>query len=396
MISVEEALDLILQTEKDFGTEEVSLIQSAGRILAQDVVADRDFPPYNRVMMDGIAINSAAYRSGTRTFEIEKVQAAGMTKQVLSDVGNCIEVMTGSVVPANTDIVIPYEQCEITEGKVSLKGDDATVMQNVHLQGTDCKKGDLLVERGSRITPARTGIMASVGLASVRVIRFPKITICSTGDELVDVSEQPQPHQVRRSNVYMLAAALLSEGIQAQTVHLPDNHEHMLHEIAFLLTKNDAILFSGAVSKGKFDYLPSVLEQLGMQSLFHTVAQRPGKPFLFGKFSAGPLVFGFPGNPVSTFVCYHQFFKKWLHKCLHVKTSDGPVVLDREVKFKPPLSYHVLVRITNRDGILFASPVTGSGSGDLVTLSQADGLITLPPTRDQFLKGELFELNLLH
>src|SRR5215203_2072557 len=120
MISVEEALDLILQTEKDFGIEEVSLLQSVGRILAQDVVADRDFPPYNRVMMDGIAIDSQAYHTGTRTFEIEKVQAAGMVKQLLSAPRNCIEVMTGSVLPANTDIVVPYEQCEITEGKANI------------------------------------------------------------------------------------------------------------------------------------------------------------------------------------------------------------------------------------------------------------------------------------
>lgn len=148
MLSFEEALGLVLKNQVDFGTEEINLLTSAGRILAQDVIADRDFPPYNRVMMDGIAINSKMYTTGIRTYKIEKIQAAGSPQQKLENNFNCIEVMTGAVLPANTDIVIPYEQCELTEGAATIKADQVSAMQHVHLQATDSKKGELLLKKG--------------------------------------------------------------------------------------------------------------------------------------------------------------------------------------------------------------------------------------------------------
>ncbi|GEO09579.1 molybdopterin molybdotransferase MoeA [Segetibacter aerophilus] len=394
MISVQKALNLILEQQRGFGTEEVPLLQSAGRVLAEPVFADRDFPPYNRVMMDGIAINGEAFERGIRKFTIENIQAAGDPQKKLENNGNCLEVMTGAILPANTDVVVPYEQCEIAEGIAIVKAETVITMQNVHLQGTDSKRGELLLEKWERITPAMIGIMASVGLSQVKVLRLPKITICSTGDELVDVSEQPDAHQVRRSNVYMLAAALLSEGIHADTVHLPDDPTRMSSEIASLSNSNDVVLFSGAVSKGKFDYLPTVLQELGMQQAFHTVAQRPGKPFLFGTIK-NTLIFGFPGNPVSAFVCYHQFFKQWLHQCMRFNTTKQFAALATDVHFKPALSYHLLVTLLNNNGKIVATPITGSTSGDLVTLTKAEGIITLPPDRDYFKEGEVFELNLL-
>lgn len=395
MISVEVALQLVLAQQKDFGVEEVDLLSATGRILAQPVFADRDFPPYDRVTMDGIALNASAYNAGIRSFEIEKMQAAGSPRQTLENNNHCIEVMTGAVLPINTDLVIPYEQCEIQERIATVTASQIVAMQHVHLQGTDGKKGELLLEKWARITPAMIGVMASVGLSRVQVVRLPKITICSTGDELIDLSQQPAPHQVRRSNVYMLAAALLAEGIHAATIHLPDNPEEMADQITPILHSNDVVLFSGAVSKGKFDFLPMVLDKLRMQLIFHTIAQRPGKPFLFGKFTTGPLIFGFPGNPVSTFVCYHQFFKKWLHQCLQYKHSKHFAALTSDVLFNPALSYHLLVKVENSEGIILATQVTGSSSGDLVSLCKADGILTLPADRNHFMKGEVFEMNLL-
>ncbi len=395
MISAEEALRLILANQKDFGIEEIPLLLSSQRILAQDVFADRDFPSFDRVMMDGIAINTSAYNKGIRTFAIEKIQAAGSPQQTLDNITRCIEVMTGAVLPINTNAVIPYEQCEITEGIATIHAEHISAFQSVHRQGIDSKEGDLLIEKWKRITPAMIGIMASAGLSIVQVVRLPKATICSTGDELIDVSAQPEPHQVRRSNVYMLAAALSAEGIHSDTVHLADNPEQMTASITALISSNDVLLFSGAVSKGKFDYLPQVLQQLGMQLVFHTIAQRPGKPFLFGKFTNGTLIFGFPGNPVSTFFCYHQFFKKWLHQSMHHKPIKHFTRLASEVIFEPALSYHLLVQILNDNGTVTATPVNTSTSGDLVMLIKAEGIITLPADRDYFKEGEVFEVNLL-
>lgn len=396
MLSYQEALQIVFKNQKDFGTEEVSLLQSVGRTLARNVFADRDFPPYNRVMMDGIAINFAAFNEGLRNYKIEKIQAAGSPQVVLENKENCIEVMTGSILPFNTDVVIAYEQCEIKERIATIQVNELRVMQNVHLQGTDSKKQDLLVEKWNKITPAAIGILASVGLSTVTVLKQPKITICSTGDELIDVTEQPQAQQVRRSNVYMLAAALISENIIANTIHLPDDSELMTSAIAALVKSNDVIMFSGAVSKGKFDYLPVVLEKLGMQQIFHTVAQRPGKPFLFGKFSNDALVFGFPGNPVSTFVCYQQFFKRWLHNCMQNKQQLQFVTLAEEIVFKPALSYHIIGQLINNNGKMLFHPLSGSTSGDQVTLLQADSIITLPPHKTYFNAEDVFEVNVLN
>ena len=169
----------------------------------------------------------------------------------------------------------------------------------------------------------------------------------------------------------------------------------MTAEISKIVNSSDVILFSGAVSKGKFDYLPSVLEKLGMERIFHTIAQRPGKPFLFGKFNSGALIFGFPGNPVSTFVCYHQYFKRWLHQSIHYKTARHFAMLAADVNFKAALAYHLMVQIKNDNGTVRATPVNGSTSGDLVTLTKAHGLITLPADTELFKEGEVYEVNVL-
>ena len=395
MISAEEALRLVLENTVDVGTEIVDLLKSTGRILAQDVLADRDFPPFDRVMMDGISLQFSTFKKGVRTFPIEKIQAAGAAQQILENDKNCIEVMTGAILPVNTNTVIPYEQCEISEGQATIIIGDAVPMQNIHRKGVDCSSGELLINKGEEITPAIIGIMATVGLSKVEVRRMAKVVICSTGDELIDINDKPELHQMRRSNVYMLAAALQNEGIFASTIHLPDHAETMIEGIRELLGVNDVIMLSGAVSKGKFDFLPEVLAQLGMEKIFHQVAQRPGKPFLFGRFTNGPVIFGFPGNPVSTFVCFHQFFKPWLHSSIHFSSKKRYAHLVTNVHFKPALTNHLLVKITDEKGQSIATPLSGSGSGDLITLTKAEGIICLPPDRSEFNKGEAFELNIL-
>src|SRR4051794_22127709 len=187
MITVNEALALITTYARDFGVEEVPLLQSAKRILARDVIADRDFPPYHRVTMDGIAINTKAFDGGKRDFYIEAVQAAGAPLQVLRDEHNCIEVMTGAVLPDGTNAVIPYEDCIIKDGVAGIQSTAVKQYQNVHLQGNDSKTGTVLIQQNTTITPAHIGIMATVGLAKVPVYKLPVVAICSTGDELVDI-----------------------------------------------------------------------------------------------------------------------------------------------------------------------------------------------------------------
>ncbi|KAA8485865.1 molybdopterin molybdotransferase MoeA [Arcticibacter tournemirensis] len=389
MISVQEALEKIESFKKDFGTEEVSLSDALHRILAEDIQADRDFPPYDRVTMDGIAINVTSFEQGRRSFALEKIQAAGDRVQVLDDPHKCIEVMTGAVLPQSTDGVIPYEDILIGEGKAFIKADTVRKFQNVHLRGTDSKAGSLLIEKGVRINASHIGVLASTGKNKVVVKRTPTVAVCSTGDELVDVEATPEPFQVRRSNVHMIASALMTEGIRAEVFHFPDDKFILTDGLKAIVKQFDVLLLSGAVSKGKFDFLPEVLLSLGLNTVFHRVAQKPGKPILFGSFESGKLVFGFPGNPVSTFVCYHLYFRYWLCQSLETPVVYVPVRLAEPVAFKPRLSYHLMVSLRNIAGVLEAVPVTGSGSGDLTGLVKAEGFVTLPAEEDVFEAGKL-------
>jgi molybdopterin molybdotransferase len=391
MISVQKALELILERSLPQKNEEVDLLDALGRVLAEPVKADRDAPPFHRVTMDGIAIHSSAPAKNP-SFKIENIQPAGKAQLNLSDRKNCIEVMTGAILPNNTDCVIPYEQIKIADGVAFLQSKEHEPYQNVHLRGTDAQKGDIILTKGQNITPAIIGALASVGVSRVKVRKLPKIAICSTGDELVDLDQEPEIHQIRKSNAYMLQAALLDLGITPELLHLRDDKEEMIKEMATLVKNFDVLLFSGAVSKGKYDYLPMVLQELGMNKIVHGVAQRPGKPFLFGTFSHS-IVFGFPGNPASTFVCFHTYFKPWLRKHLNLPGRTCTAVLDEEILFKKPLTYHLLANISIKEGSLVASPVKSSGSGDLVHLALADAVISLPPEREIFHAGEIFPIN---
>ena len=394
MISVTEALQIVTAQVKSFAIEEVDLLQATGRILAQPIVADRDFPPFDRATMDGIAIGSRAFGQDVRQFNIVDVQAAGHPQKVLSNRGNCIEIMTGAMLPIGADVVIRYEDLTIIDNIAKVNLDAVTPYQNVHLQGTDKKAGELLVAAGVKITPAIVAIMASVRLAKVEVYTLPRVAVCSTGDELVAVTEQPQAHQIRRSNSYMLLAGLQQEGIIADQYHLPDEPETMARQIKEMIDQYDVLLFSGAVSKGKFDFLPQVLQQLGMETLFHSIAQKPGKPLLFGKFNNGALAFGFPGNPVSTWVCYQLYFKAWLYQSLGIKQPIVKAALNKVILFKPALTQHVLVSLSNQEGKMVATPVDTSTSGDMVNLMQAEGFISLPAEQESFAEGTLFEVQL--
>lgn len=395
MISTEEALKHISAYYKNFGTTNVPLLEANGRVLAENVVATRDFPPFNRVTMDGIAINSMAFNIGNRLFPIEKTQAAGQPVQRLENEKQAVEVMTGAILPQNTDVVIPYEDCILEDGTAAIHTNEIRHFQNVHRQGSDSKAGDILLKKGNLITSGMIGILASEGLTIVPVLALPKVAVCSSGDELVDLHEIPQPWQIRRSNCYVLAACLKKENISAGLHHIPDEPVEMEEQLSELIKNQDVILFSGGVSKGKFDFLPGVLQKLGMQKVFHGVAQKPGKPFLFGVFENGTIAFCFPGNPVSSFVCYQYYFKRWLYGSLGIQTPEMKVFLSKEVHFKPPLSYHLLVKLSYQDGITVATPVENSGSGDLIHLAEAEGILTLPANKELFKKNELYDLLIL-
>ena len=392
MITSNKALQLILNQTENFGSEQIDFKNSIGRILKEDIVADRDFPPFNRASMDGIAITVEPFNKGIRNFKIEGVQAAGSPQLTLKNPNNCIEVMTGAMAPVNSEAIIPYELLEIKDGIAKVNTNDIKYFQNIHRKGLDRKKEDILIKKQTVISPAEIGVLATVGKTTVQVAKNPKVMLISTGDELVEINQTPADYQIRRSNIHTLVSILERINIKADTIHIADDKPMLKQKIDSILENYDVLLFSGAVSKGKFDYLPEILEELGVEKLFHKVSQRPGKPFWFGK-KERKTIFAFPGNPVSTFVSCMKYFYPWFQKSTGVSYKNKNfAILAKDFNFTPDLTYFLQVRLENKNGQLLAHPIAGHGSGDLANLIDNDAFIELPTGKQLFNKGEVFPL----
>lgn len=393
MLSVAEAEKIILQNAFSPASEEVELTNSLGRILGEELVADRDFPPFDRVTMDGIAICHAEWDKGRRQFAIEGVQAAGAPQLTLSDPANCLEVMTGAMLPNGADTVVRYEDLQIENGMATVSHGIVHFRQNIHFQGIDRRAGDVIMQKGRKIGPAEIAVAATVGKTKISVARLPRTAIVSTGDELVEVGKTPLPHQIRSSNVFALQALLENEfKMASQILHFPDDKGAIARGLEKILHEFEIVILSGAVSEGKFDFVPQVLDALGVEKCFHKVSQRPGKPFWFGKMGSRAVIFALPGNPVSAFLCACRYLLPFLRKSLG-ETPRLPemAVLAAQVSFKPALTYFLPVRLTwANEGVMQGRPLPGHGSGDLANLSDADGFLELPLERDVFQAGEAF------
>lgn len=389
MITVSEAQQIIHQTQRSFGVETVKLSQALGRVLREPLQADRDFPPFDRSIRDGIAISYQAFAEGRRSFDIAGTAPAGSPQAILRDPHTCMEIMTGAMLPQGADTVIQYEDVHIVDGTASIHLDALTLGQYIHPQGQDRKAHSMIVQAGTLLSPAELGIAATVGQDHLTVARLPRTVIVSTGDELVSVDQTPLPYQIRRSNSYTLQATLARWGVNAELAHLPDEPKAIESQLQVMLKEFDLIMLSGGVSKGKFDFLPTSLQTLGAEQHFHKVKQRPGKPLWFGSHPSGPVVFALPGNPVSSFMCTIRYILPWLTVSLGLEGSTPTYArLAKEVSFKPDLTYFVQVQAyTDREGQLWAKPIEGHGSGDLANLVEVDGFLELPQGPNLFAEG---------
>ncbi len=393
MITVREAENIIMQQVADYGTQQVPLTAATGYTLAEDIITDRDLPPWHRPTVDGIAISYAAYEAGIRGYTIIATLAAGADPIDINTPTECVEIMTGGPLPETTDTVIRYEDVTIINGIATINITNVKKSQNIHRRGKDKLRGDVVAVRGTLITPALISIAASAGKSMLTVKKPPRIVIITTGNELVDVHEQPTPFQIRRSNNHTIAATLQPYHIASDMLHIPDDPAITKEQIASALSSYDVILLSGGVSMGKYDYVPQVLAELSVATLFHKVQQRPGKPFWFGRHTNGVLVFAFPGNPVSVFMCLHRYFIPWLQASLSILSSSKYAVLDKDINFAIPLQYFAQVNVTvNEQGQLSAMPIEGNGSGDFANLLDSNAFMELPLEKDQFKKGEAYQI----
>jgi len=386
MITAKEASKLIKENLPCFGDDYIGIENAHGYILQEDLFADRDYPPFHRVMMDGIALNLADIKQNINIYQISGVAPAGSPIKQLENSGECLEVMTGAILPQGANLVIPYEDIVI-EGEVAKINLDNEYVenQNIHLLGSDLKQGENILSGNKFIAGPHIGIAASIGKSKLVVNKRPRINIISTGDELVGIDEIPKEYQIRRSNSQALKASLNLFGFnEVELSHINDNLEDI--EKHFLAAKNsfDILIYSGGVSKGKFDFLPSFWEEKGVQKIFHRVSQRPGKPLWFGVDKKSmTTVLGLPGNPISSLVCLHRYF---------IPLKEIFVELTEEIIFKNKLTYFMPVKIEySKDAKVLAIPVRSKNSGEFSILADTDGFIELPLERDVFLKGECFQ-----
>jgi molybdopterin molybdotransferase len=370
--------------------ESLPLAQCAGAVLRENIYAERDQPPFDRVAMDGIAVNSAGAR-GMRRLRVQGMQPAGAPPMSLADRTSCIEVMTGAVLPIDCDAVIPVEQIQMHGNEAEIaEGVTVEPWQNVHRRGSDTRQGALLLSAGTRLTAPEIAIAASAGMPRIRVSSQPAIVVISTGNELVEPGEPILPHQVRRSNAYAIVAALRRQGFQrVADEHLMDDADELRARLRFHLDTHDVLIMSGGVSMGKLDLVPSVLQELGVHLVFHKVAQRPGKPLWFGVTDSGNAVFALPGNPVSTLVCLARYVVPALFSAMGQKLSPPEkVAIGSPLTISSSLAVFMPIRLEGDEwGRPWAIPVPTNGSGDFTALAGTDGFVELPPGPNTYPKG---------
>ena len=356
----------------------VALRDAAGCVLQQSVRAERDQPPFDRAAMDGIAVSS---RSHARTFRIAGIQAAGAAPLTVSGIDDCAEIMTGAMLPTGCDCVIPVERLTLADGHARLADDVAlTPWLNVHRRGVDCRADVEVLRPGMLLGPPEVAVLASAGLLHVRVARAPRIVAISTGNELVEPGQPIADWQIRRSNVYAVSAALKLRGFaRVADDHLLDDERQLRERLARHLDEADVLVLSGGVSMGKFDFVPRVLAELGVQQIFHKIAQRPGKPMWFGvrsTTSGGKAVYALPGNPVSTLACLARYVAPGLRAAMGLNAPNPAIVrLTQGYRGLANLATLLPVKLDGSNG---AQPRPTHGSGDFTSLIGSDGFVELP------------------
>jgi molybdopterin molybdotransferase len=390
VLTVAEALDRILSVMAELPAEPVDTSAATGRVLRQVVEAERDQPPFDRVMMDGIAIRHTDLAQGDNNFPIQDTQMAGDAAVELT-AGQCVEIMTGASLPMNADCIIPVERISVVDGVATLEdGYQAEARQFIHARASDHAAGTHLLTPGTRISPLDIAVIATAGLTDIKVSRLPRVRLVSTGNELVAAGAPIEPHQVRLSNGPAIQALLAKHGYtDCMQDHLVDERSVLRERIAEHLSEADVMILSGGVSMGKADYVPEILAELGVKVSFHRISQRPGKPMWFGSGPDGQAVFALPGNPVSALVCCRQYVIPALAKS-SAETARLPefASLAADITFNPALTCFQPVRlISNAAGQLLAMPVKTNTSGDFAALSGTDGYVELALEQTLFSAG---------
>jgi len=391
MISADQALQIVLENAAPLGVERIPIVEAASRVLAEDISSPRDIPGFDNSAMDGYAVRAAdlaraSEASPVKLTVIETVGAGKMPTRRIS-AGEAVRTMTGAPIAEGADAIVPVEW---TRGGGTVVEFLAAPEKGASIRprGEDLRLGEPVISAGKTLKPADLGMLASVNRAMVEVIRRPRVAIVATGDELVDVDERAAAAQVVNSSSYSLAGAIREAGAEAVILKIArDDAREIRNRLAEAMTF-DVVLSTGGVSVGQFDHVTGALDELGMRQRFHGVAQKPGRPLKFGTVGYRP-IFGLPGNPVSTLVCFYLYARPAILKMSGMRRVGLPRIEARcavDIKLAKDLTEFVRVRLERGADGWLATPTGSQQSGILSSLSRADGLL-VGPSSETLLKA---------
>lgn len=396
MISVDEALRIVLKKGKKLLPRKVKLENAAGLCLAESIKSDLNMPPFNRSAMDGYAVIAKDIKPPVDLDVIESIRAGYNPKKKVGR-GQAAKIMTGSVVPKGADTVIKVEETKSLDNdrkvrilKETKKG------ANIARKGEDVRFGKIVLSKGTRIRAQEVGILAAVGANYVKVHSTPGIGIISTGDELVDIKRKPKPWQIRNSNSHSLAAQARQIVTDVDILGKVNDNKSEIRKLIQKGLKKDILILSGGVSMGEYDLVGGVLLDLGVKIFFEKVALRPGKPTVFGM-KGDKLIFALPGNPVSTFVTFELFVKPCIKKMMGFTSYGHPILqaeLEKDIKIKKKRREYRPALLRQEDSRWKVSLVDWHGSGDLFSITKANCLLIIRESVEKLNAGDMVEVML--
>ena len=393
LLSCEDARAVIAQKMDGLAAaaskEVVPLNDAAGRVLAEPVTADRDYPPFNRSTRDGYAVLASDVADPPARLKLLGETRAGEASKFCIQPGEAVHIMTGAPGPEGSDAVVMQEYSRQADGDIILES-GVPSGKNLIFKGAEAGAGSIVLEPGAELGYPEVALLGSVGKSEVNVYRRPRVAILSTGDEVLEIEANPEPFQIRNSNAYSLAAQVRRQGGEPEILTIAPDELSRTQELVEQGLDADLLLISGGASAGKYDYVERVLRELGAEFFFTRVAIQPGKPLVFGCVRNKP-VFGLPGNPISTMVTFEVFARIALHRLSGRRSSPLPFTyarLGEDFKHKPVLTRFLPATIEGDYGDTTVNPLKWQGSGDLAAFAGADCFLVATPDRSSWKAGE--------
>ncbi|MCP4652722.1 MAG: molybdopterin molybdotransferase MoeA [Candidatus Omnitrophica bacterium] len=374
MITWNNALELIFKNTKTLGIQKTKVTESVGKILAEDIYSSINMPPFNKSAMDGYALSGS---NAKKLKCIGTIQAGDVfTKKVRSK--ECVKIMTGACVPSDIDRIVKVEDThQLEKNQITIK--PVKKLANICFKGEDIKKGQKVLNKGTKISTSHINLLAAVGKAYIFTVKKPKVAILNTGNEIVSAGKKLKKNKIYNSNGPQLESLLKDDNIDYVFLGIAKDKPKQLSNYIKKGLECDMLLITGGVSMGDYDLVPDALKNLGVKNIFHKVKIKPGKPVFFG-IKSKTIIFGMPGNPVSIFLSYQLFIRSALRKMMGYKKCQPKFnagTFTQDFVKKSTRRQFISVKISEIRGRIFLTPVKGNGSADIFSLSKTDGFMAI-------------------